>query len=217
MPSTKGTIVEQVKRRLKGMPSVSSNVTDGQILQFVGQVFGTTLKTEYLTVHLPAGETIPSGCQLATYEDLEVEAWKDRSRVKLPAVPVKLPMNMGVFHIGDNDCPDQFWIPLSPGQGAQFKTQSLINDMLGHIWYEVEDGYAVANKDISKLKDGTTRKVRMKLVVLDWSKYSDWDILPITPEQEHLILIECVNFFSGQPNADKQIDSGSEPSKQAVA
>jgi hypothetical protein len=211
--TTKVTIVEQVKGRLKGIPSVSSMPRDGQIMQFASQVLATVLKTEFLTVHLPSGETIPAGSCLAVYEDLPVESYLDRSRVKLPAIPVKLHMNMGVFHIGDNLCPDSQWIPLSPGQGAQIKTQDFISDLLGQTWYDIEGGYAVANKDVSKLKDGSQNTVRMKLVVMEPSHYGDFDVLPITPEMAHQCVIECVNFFMGTPAPDKIIDSTSEPSK----
>ena len=205
---TIGKITEQAKRLIKGgNPSAGSNVWSEEIREYIGQCVNKMLKSEVFTTVLQTGETIPSGCMLATYNGIPVEQYKKTSRAKLPAMPVSLPRNMGLFYVGDDSDDACEYIPLQPGQRRIVSTQSLLNELLG-ITYEPEEGHVVFSKDLSD------KTVCIKLVVMDASKYGDYDILPLAPDMEKDVIDMVVARFTNQPSPDKIEDSGSEPTKQ---
>lgn len=209
MATTIGKLTEQAKRLIKGgNPSAGSNVWSEEIAEYIGQCVNKLLKTEHFNVSMAAGETIPSGLMLASYDGIEVEQYKTTSRAKLPATPINLPRNMGIFYVGsdnDNECECEY-IPLQPGQRRMVNTQSLINELLG-ITYEPSDGYAIFSKDL------TGQKASMKLVVMDIGKYGDKELLPISPDMEKDVIDMVVARFSTELRPDKVEDSGSEPTK----
>lgn len=46
----------------------------------------------------------------------------------------------------------------------------------------------------------------MRLAILDFSQYDDWDILPILPEQEWQIKQEVIKLYSQVGIADMVVD-----------
>lgn len=202
--TTIGKITEQAKRLIKGgNPSVGSNVWSEEIAEYIGQCVNKMLKAEQFNVTMAAGETIPAGLMLATYENIPVEKYKNSSRAKLPAAPINLPRNMGLYFVGTDDCE---YIPLQPGQRRMIATQSLLNELLG-VTYEPENGYAVFSKDLSD------KEVSMKLVVMDIGKYGSHELLPISADMEKDVIDMVVARFSNELRPDKVEDSGSEPTK----
>lgn len=207
MATTIGKITEQAKRGIKGgNPSAGSNVWSEEIAEYIGQCVNSLLKTEQFNVTMAAGDTIPAGLMLASYSGIPVEKYKSTSRAKLPAMPVNLPRNMGLYYVGTDDDECEF-IPLQPGQRRIVRTESLLNELLGTT-YEPEDGHVVFSKDLSD------QTVSMKLAVMDISKYGDTELLPISPDMEKDVIDMVVARFTNQPSPDKIEDSGSEPTKQ---
>jgi len=99
--TTKYIIAEQVQMLLKGgNPSAASSVELSDIMRNIGQVVNSMYKTEQLSINMPSGETMPEGAMLATYEDIDVVSWKGVSKSTLPVMPISLPRNIGVYHIG---------------------------------------------------------------------------------------------------------------------
>lgn len=210
--ATKGTIVEQVRRIISGGDPSISALKVQEVRAAVEQILNKLLRTDILSVNLPSGETIPDGYLIAHYDDQSVEQWKDRSRTKLPAIPMALPKGMGVFHVGASGDPDDFYVPIPAGQAALMKTQPLMNDLLGRVGYEVKDGYVIYHKDITA-PPLSVDKVDMQLVVADFSKYGDYDLLPIPAGMEVDVISETVKLFSVSPPQDNIVDSTSEPTK----
>lgn len=102
MATNKKKIVEQVMRRLNsGDPSVASKVHPKEVEEAVMQVINSMLRPQFFDT-LNTGETIPEGSVLATYENVPVVAWNGVSKSTLPAIPVSLPKNMGVWRIAPN-------------------------------------------------------------------------------------------------------------------
>lgn len=100
--TTKIILAEQVMTLLKGGDaSASTSVEQDVIIKLIEQLINTNLKTDFFNTHLAFGETIPDGLVLATYEKIAVEKYKKGfSRAKLPAIPISLPKNMGVYFVG---------------------------------------------------------------------------------------------------------------------
>lgn len=206
MPTTKYKIAEQVVRLLNGgdIP-VASKVKILEAKIAVEQVINKMLKMEYLNLNIPTSEFIPNGASLATYEDISVEQYNGRSKSTLPAMPLKLPRGIGVYQIFDPanmDCP---FIPLEMGQWGLLKSQPLINNLLGQVGYEWYGTDIIYTSDLTQ-PDPTT--VTIRLVVLDASQYSDYDILPLPADMEWDVIQEVYKLFSTEPVADKLVDSG---------
>lgn len=210
MPSTKGKIREEAKKLIKGGdPSAGSNISNGQIDAYIEHCINTMLRTEYYSLTLPGGETIPTGCMIANYYNVPVVKYKKTSRAKLPAFPINLPRNMGIFKVAltdDCDCPI---IPVQPGQAHFLQNQKMLNELISTT-YEPIGGYVEFSKDLSG--DGSAT-VDMQLLVMDMSTFGDYDILPLSGDMEKEVIDTVVARFFGGPRPDKVVDSGSEPSK----
>lgn len=101
MPTTKQRLAEQILYLLKnGYPKASSTIKLIDIKNNVEQVLNQMFKAEQFSVNMPNGETIPDGLSLLTYDSVPVTRYKNcLSRAQLPAMPIMLPRNMGVFHV----------------------------------------------------------------------------------------------------------------------
>ena len=83
-----------------GSPSTGKKFEPRMVQAHLQQVINRKLKTEYLSATLPSDETIPEGLVLACYNDIPVGPYKGLSRAKLPAMPISLRRNMGVYFVG---------------------------------------------------------------------------------------------------------------------
>ncbi|HEV3223869.1 MAG TPA: hypothetical protein VGZ90_13365 [Puia sp.] len=175
------------------------------------QVANQLLKIEMLTADIPMGNVIPSGAAIGTYEKNLVVQYKTKSKTTLPCFPLKLPRNMGVFQIFDPANPYNEFIPVELGQASMIQGNPILSNLSGFT------GYECAGMDVLFTKDITTPNtpvyVTMRLVVLDFSLYGDWDILPLAPDMEFQIKNEVVKLYSSEPIADKTIDSGTKEQK----
>ena len=203
---TKYKIAEKCMRLLNGgnIP-VASKVHILEIMSGVEQVLNKLLKMEYLNINIPSMELIPNGASVATYTDIAVEQYGDRSKSTLPAFPLKLPRGIGVYQIFDPANPDCPFIPLEMGQYGLVKTQPLINgllDQVGYEWYGMDIIYT------TDLTQPDPIAVTMRLVVLDIAQYDDYDILPIPADMENDIVQEVYKLYATEPVPDKIVDSG---------
>jgi len=98
---TKQYLIEQIRSLLAGgSPSAGAKFEPRMIASHLQQAINRRLKAEYLTITLPGDETIPEGIMTACYDAVPVEKYKGLSRAKLPAMPVSLRRNMGVWFVG---------------------------------------------------------------------------------------------------------------------
>jgi|SRR6185312_3412948 len=98
---TKQYLYETVSALLEGgNPSAGKKFETRMVQAFIQQSINRKLKTEYLSVTLPSDETIPEGLVLACYDQVPVTSYKGLSRAKLPAMPISLRRNMGVYFVG---------------------------------------------------------------------------------------------------------------------
>lgn len=102
------------------------------------------------------------------------------------------------------------YIPLQSGQSFFIKEQKLINNLLGIVGYEVRDGYAIFTEDITDVAGANTHSVDMQLVVMDFDKYDDYDMLPLTADMAAQVIQEVVSLLLQTPPPDKRVDSMTE-------
>lgn len=215
---TKYYLMEEVRSLLSGGdPSAGSKFEPRMVMVHIAQAINSKLRVEYFNTTLPADETLPENLVLASYDNIAVEAYKDRSRAKLPAIPIALRRNMGIFHVSLTDDLDNPFIPLQSGQFAFVKTQNLINGLLGQVGYEYADGYVVFTEDLAA-RAVPVSAVFMRLVVMDFDKYSDYDLLPLPADMAGDILKEVYNLLMQTPPKDGRVDSMNEetPDKRPI-
>jgi len=208
---TRRYLIEQIRSLLSGGdPSAGSKYEPRIIMSHLQNIINTKLKSEYFNVTLPSDETIPDGLVLATYDSVPVESYKDRSRSRLPAQPIGLRRGMGIFHVSLIDDLDNPFIPLQSGQNAFIKSQNFINDLFGQIGYEApSDGYITYTVDLTKLASPIS-EVFMRLVVMDFDKYDDFDMLPLTADMAEDVVNRVVALLNNTPPPDKKVDSKTE-------
>ena len=178
-----------------------------EIKRFAVQVMNGLLKTQHLTEEMSGGEVIPDGTILAEYDNVAVESYKNSARAALPAMPIKLPLGMGVFHVSKTDDIFNAFVPFMPGQLQMIGEDPLLSDILGQVGYEQRGGYIYFNKDITD-NDAVyaINEVYMLLAVKDLSLYGDWDLLPISSSMELDVIQTTFQMLTAQIPASKKVD-----------
>jgi len=202
---TKGLLAERIFRLYKGGdPSDDSGLGIEDVKRMVVAQANLLLKTETLTLNKQFGEEAPTNLMLATYEDVSTEAWGTvQSRALLPAMPVSLPLNAGVWWVSpdadDATRHDQF-IPMQQGQWNLIRNEEFIegNLLLGNRTYEVDGKYLVFPTDITS----TIPKLLIRLAVTDFDELGDYDLLPIPADYEEQIVQECLRLLGALPPAE---------------
>lgn len=198
MATTKYKISEQILRMIEGDPAISSRPHINDVMLLVEQVANQLLKVEMFKVNFPEGDTIPPNCMIATYDNIPVTAYKDVCQCTLPAIPIALPRNMGVFEIfKDLWCS---YIPIQAGVYVTAKPHNLLGDQVG---YEVYGSQVVFTKNLLP----TVASVTIRLVVTDLSKLGNYDLLPVTADMELQIVDTVYKMLVGLPPVDRKADS----------
>jgi len=106
------------------------------------------------------------------------------------------------------------YIPLQNGQAALLKSQNLINNLLGTVGYEIRDGYVVFTEDITDAGGQNVNAVDMQLVVMDITKYGDYDILPLPADMAAQVVSEVVALLLNTPPENTVVDSRTTENKK---
>ena len=202
MATTRYKIIEQIRRLLAGNAVISSRVQNGDVRLLVEQVANKLLKTEYFSVNMPSGDTVPPNCMIYTYESIPVTTYKTtKSICTLPSMPINLPKNMGVFHVSKTDSIDEPFIPIASGMYGIIKVQDLLGDLSGLIGYEVFGSKIVFTKNLPGLG---VNNVFIRLVGVDLNTVDDYTILPISSDMEADIVNTVYAMLVQLPTADRQ-------------
>lgn len=192
--STKKIIAEQVLFKLAaGYPDTSFQIDERDIYKALEQRINSLFKLHQFDQTLANGETIPENTMIATYEDVAVTSFGEKSKSTLPIIPISLPKNVGIFLIYNSAYPDMPFIPIQRGQGALLKSDTLLNDMQGMISYEPKNNLVIYSKDITTFGFST---VTMELCVLDMSQYGITDRLPVPADMESRLVDELTQEFA---------------------
>lgn len=205
--ATKYKLAEQIMSLLRGgAPSIASRIKMPEIMTAVGQAINKILKTEFYTTHI-AEERNANGLVSAYYEKVPVEKWNNSSRSVLPATPVKLLMNQGIYQINKPGCRHDPFIPVPNGMSAFLPSEPIISDLFGQISYEVVGSNIIYSKDL--IANGV-KEVEMQLVVNDIDSLGDHDPLPVPGDGEMDVIQAVYNLLSRQNVPDQHIDSNAE-------
>lgn len=199
MATNKRKISDQVLYIIYGGDYDGSPVQEQDIVAALEQKINQKFRIRHFET-MKLGETIPDGLCFATYNDIAVTSYQGRSRSALPVIPISLPRNVGVYDIRYDDTS---FIPLQIGQRNLLKTDTLLNNLLNQVGYEVKGGYVYYTSDLTLIEWDT---VDMDLVVSDLSTLSETDDLPIPADYEIELVAELVEMFSPVPPKELEIN-----------
>lgn len=201
------SISQSVMKLFEGEPASSKKVSMGEMKNYIIQVINNLLKSQHLTEEMAGGEVIPDGTILAEYDNVPVEKYKNSARATLPAMPIKLPRNMGVYHVSKTDDIFNGFIPFGAGELQMLGEEPILSDIMGQIGYEQRGKYIYFNKDITTNdEDFRITEVYMLLAVKDLSLYGDFDLLPIPSSSELDVIQTTYQMLSSQMLANKKVD-----------
>jgi len=186
---------------IAGNPTIASRVHMNDIKLLVEQVANQLLKADFFAVNMPDGDSIPSNCMIYTYESVPVTTYKTtRSRASLPSIPISLPRNMGVLHVSKTDAIDEPFVPIPASLYGIIKPQELLGDLSGLIGYEVFGKDIVFTKNLPGLG---VNNVFIRLVGVDLSQLTDYDILPLSSDMEAQVVTQVYNILVQTPPVDR--------------
>lgn len=201
MATTRFRLAEQVQRMLSGNPTIASRVHMNDIKLLIEQVANQLLKADFFAVNMPDGDSIPSNCMIYTYESVPVTTYKTtRSKASLPSIPISLPRNMGVLHVSKTDAIDEPFVPIPASLYGIIKPQELLGDLSGLIGYEVFGKDIVFTKNLPGLG---VNNVFIRLVGVDLSQLTDYDILPLSSDMEAQVVTQVYNILVQAPPVDR--------------
>lgn len=199
--STKYKISEQILRLLRGNNVISGRIHINDVKLLVEQVANQLLKAEHLSVNMPEGDSIPPNCMIFSYDQVPVTTYKTTlSKCTLPSIPISLPKNMGVLHISKTDAINEPFIPIPSGMYGIIKPQDLLGDLSGLIGYEVYGKDVVFTKDLPGM---SVDNVFIRLVGVDLSQLTDYDLLPLSADMEAQVVQQVYNILVQTPPVDK--------------
>jgi hypothetical protein len=201
MYTTKYSIAEQVMLRLKnGRPDLANQLDMRDVIAMVPQVAAKSFQIGYFNTTLPSGETIPDGLMLATFT-IPVTHGEKQSTATLPARPISLPRQMGVFAVYDPAEPFTAYIPALPGQMAMLDSQPLMKKWANFcVIYEVNGGKLVFKNKI------IPNTLTCQMFIADIAGVSDTDPIPVTQDMELEIVGKLFEFFAQDLPQNKQND-----------
>lgn len=201
MATTKFKIAEQIQRLLKGNPTISSRVHKNDIKLLIEQVANQLLKADFFSVNMPEGDTLPSNCMIFTYDNVPVTVYKTtKSKATLPSIPISLPRNMGVLHVSKTDAIDEPFVPIPTSMYGIIKPQDLLGDLSGLIGYEIVGRDIIFTKNLPGL---SINNVFIRLVGVDLSQLTDYDLLPLSADMEAQVVQQVYNILVQAPPADR--------------
>jgi hypothetical protein len=136
-----------------------------------------------------------------TYDNVPVSTYKTtKSRAILPAIPLSLPRNMGVLHVSKTDAIDEPFVPIPTSMYGIIKPQDLLGDLSGLIGYEVVGRDIVFTKNLPGL---SISSVFIRLVGVDLSQLTDYDLLPLSADMEAQVVQQVYAILVQAPPADR--------------
>jgi len=187
-----------------GTPSIDSGIKIADIQHMVVDQINALLKVETLSLNKQLGDNAPSGLMLATYSDIDVTISADgvQSQALLPAMPISLPKNLGIWYVAPDDSRmhEQF-IPLDSGQFSLIKDfDPLVSNgkILGNYIYYIDGKNIMFPTNIFS----SVPKVMVRLVISDISTMGDFDLLPIPNDYADQVIKNVLSILGVSPKVE---------------
>ena len=155
---------------------------------YLEQAINELLKAEFMQARRYGEFEIPN-CMIITYTGQTVvqDTPNARAYVDLPAIPVHLPKNMGVWSVTKANNPLSAYIPI-PMDFLEVMGTTNVSYLEQQIGYYVYGKRIYFNKDITLAANGSVSSVDLKLLVSDFSNFTDTELLPINADMEAMVV-----------------------------
>jgi hypothetical protein len=209
--TTVKSFIESIQRVMAGGNVRSSfQVHEADIRAALNRAIAQLLKMEMVTLSIPSGSHIPPFQSVATYENIAVQEMNDhKSFALLPATPMSLPEQMGIYQVSKSGCCD-FIVPIPPGHMmmASNVNHTALSALLGSeiTAYEPSGNKIVFNR--SKADMGES--VDIKLVIMDIVSLDEYSLLPIPQDMEFQVTQMVLQQLQKRPHDDSN-DSNDTP------
>ena len=196
--TTKNILSEQIQRiyaRFIDKENLSDVIDTREINLLVNQSINKVLKLQ-VADSFKAGLVDVPKCNLLEYTcAVTADAGNNRSYITLPAIPLTLPMDMGIWSIAAATGAMTPYIPI-PAQDVLVFQGANLSYLEGKIGYYLQGKKVYFTKNITLAANGTVTSVVVNLLVMDFSQIGDNDVLPISPEVESAIIDDVLQTIS---------------------
>lgn len=213
--TTKKKISEQIQRiysRFLDKENISDVIDYREILLLVEQSINKVLKLQ-VSESFSIGEIEVPRCNLLEYtvSTINQDTGNSRAYIDLPAIPLTLPLDMGVYSISATNSALQPYIPIPSQDMLVFGTIASganVSFLEGQVGYYVQGKRVYFTKDITLTANGGVTSVVVVLLVMDFSKFSDNEMLPISPEIENTVITDVLANISNGRISQAEITVG---------
>ena len=196
--TTKNILSEQIQRlyaRFIDKENLSDVIDTREINLLMNQSINKVLKLQ-VADSFKAGMMDVPRCNLLEYTcAVTAETGNNRSFITLPAIPLTLPMDMGIWSIAAATGAMNPYIPI-PSQDVLVFQGANLSYLEGKTGYYVQGKRVYFTKNITLTANGTVTSVVVNLLVSDFSQIGDNDVLPISPEVESTIIEDVLQTIS---------------------
>ena len=208
--TTKQILSEQIQRlyaRFLDKDNPSDVIDIREIKLLVNQSINKVLKLQ-VAESFKAGMIDVPKCNLIQYSNAAVvqDSANNRAYVTLPAIPLTLPMDMGIWSVTPNSGAMTPYIPI-PAQDMLVFQGTNLGYLEGKIGYYVQGKRIYFTKDITLVANGSVLGVTVNLLVSDFSQLTDNEMLPISPEVESTIIDDVLQTISNGRISQAEIAS----------
>lgn len=196
--TTKNILAEQIQRlyaRFIDKDNVSDVIDLREIKLLLVQSINKVLKLQ-VSESFKAGQVDVPKCSLLEYTcAVTSDSGNNRSYITLPAIPLTLPLDMGIWSIAASSAAMTPYIPL-PAQDVIVFQGTNVSALEQQVGYYVQGKRVYFTKDITLSANGSITSVIVNLLVSDFNQIGDTDLLPISPEVESAVIEDVLNTIS---------------------
>jgi len=210
---TKYKLAEQIQRiyaRFLDRDNPSDVIDIREVKLVLEQSINKVLKLQVAESFRAGFIDIPR-CNLIEYTcTVTSDSGNARAYIELPAVPLTLPLDMGVWSIASTTGALTPYIPIPAQDVLVFGTIATGNNVSyleGQVGYYVQGKRVYFTKDITQVANGSITSVVVNLVVSDFDKFTDNELLPISPEVVTAIINEVLQTISNGKVAQAELPS----------
>jgi hypothetical protein len=195
---TKKILAEQIQRlyaRFLDKDNPSDVIDAREILLLINQSINKVLKLQ-VAESFKAGMVDVPKCNLIEYTcAVTAETGNNRAYITLPAIPLTLPMDMGIWSIAAATGAMTPYIPI-PAQDVLVFQGANLSYLEGKVGYYLQGKKVYFTKNITLTANGTVTSVVVNLLTMDFGQFGDNDMLPISPEVESAIIDDVLQTIS---------------------
>lgn len=196
--TTKNILAEQIQRlyaRFLDKDNPSDVIDLREVKLLINQSINKVLKLQ-VADSFKAGMVDVPKCNLIEYTcAVTAEPGNSRSYITLPAIPLTLPMDMGIWSIAAATGAMTPYIPI-PAQDVLVFQGANLSYLEGKIGYYLQGKKVYFTKNITLTANGTVTSVVVNLLVSDFGVITDTEALPISPEVESAIIDDVLQIIS---------------------